>query len=516
MTPRAYGYCRCSRDETADGRPVAEKLEDRAGQVRQLAAEHGLTLVEVLREAESGVTIADRPVFSRLLDLCRRRECTHIVTPEQARVLRGDKRDEAEIEDVFSDAGITLVSHEGKLEFGSEEFDPLPYEIRALVARHEIRQYVRRRKRANAEKLRQNKRYGGPVPYGYLDPDYTPDPVTYPILCRILQEHIAGKPLNRIKIDLEADGIPSPRGKNWSRTSLRAIVLNPVYAGRHSQQHRVVRINGKRVLRPIPLEDWVVAETPGEWEHPITFEQWLSIRNRYAQTTRPYYAVALLSGLLYCQAGHPMVSSGERAYTCVTTDRHPGMSINKPRAEKFVFDAIEGIIMSLPPDTLGHAEEPVDREQVQKEFDRALKRFRDASAAYDDLVERALYYQQLFEMDNSRFEELVTKRRQDVTGAREEMERLQAAMSEPVLGDLDPLLCEVRELGFERVWNAMGLNEQRALVSAFFSRIEVPVKDRPLSHTKTLTLHPRDWCKAYAVGLPHYQRRGNSGNGPYR
>lgn len=58
-----------------------------------------------------------------------------------------------------------------------------------------------------------------------------PDPLTAPVVVEIVTRLSRGEAVGGIVRDLNARGIPSPRGGRWERNTLRGIGLNPAYAG---------------------------------------------------------------------------------------------------------------------------------------------------------------------------------------------------------------------------------------------------------------------------------------------
>ena len=79
------------------------------------------------------------------------------------------------------------------------------------------------------------------TPYGYnrvmvqdgpkKRPTLKPDPTTSPILKRIFDMAEAGRGMLDITRTLNDEGIASPAGKLWGKTSVHAILRNEVYTG---------------------------------------------------------------------------------------------------------------------------------------------------------------------------------------------------------------------------------------------------------------------------------------------
>lgn len=74
----------------------------------------------------------------------------------------------------------------------------------------------------------------GRAPIGYKhvkDTGLVEDVAWAPVVRRIFEEWVAGKPQIQIARDLNRDGIRTPRGKPWRQTAVRLILRNCVYAG---------------------------------------------------------------------------------------------------------------------------------------------------------------------------------------------------------------------------------------------------------------------------------------------
>jgi hypothetical protein len=212
-----------------------------------------------------------------------------------------------------------------------------------------------------------------------------------------------------------------------------------------------------------------------------------------------------------------MVSSGERAYVCLASPSHLGQSIHKGRSEEFVYQAVRSLIGCLPVMEMGETQPPIDREKLQKEYDKALRLQRQAAEAYADLLDRALYYQQLFELDALKFEATVQKRLEEKKAAERALDAAQSRLTEPSMAEVQPVLCEVRDVGFEAVWEQFQVSERRRLLGWLLEGVSVPEKTRRLEHTQRLELRWRAWVLPYVpVVVPEYRRRGNCGNGPWR
>lgn len=79
----------------------------------------------------------------------------------------------------------------------------------------------------------------GPVPYGYVvgeDGRYTPDEAESSIVRRIFDLYLRESfGIRRITQRLNEEGVRTRRGGNWSMTTIRDLLCNPVYLGRYEQ-----------------------------------------------------------------------------------------------------------------------------------------------------------------------------------------------------------------------------------------------------------------------------------------
>lgn len=76
----------------------------------------------------------------------------------------------------------------------------------------------------------------GPAPYGYIkaeDKRLVPDPVTAPVVRRIFSDYNSGIPLRQIASSLNADGLRSTRGSEFTVNILTNILKNRKYIGEY-------------------------------------------------------------------------------------------------------------------------------------------------------------------------------------------------------------------------------------------------------------------------------------------
>ena len=490
--------------------------------VQECARRHQVNLTEILCEQESGDNIVHRPVLRQLLDLCAAGKCKVIVTPEQARILRGDKRDEQEIEDCFLDAGVRLVSaSEGVIDFGSPDYDPLPYEVRALVARHELRAYRRRRQASNRQKARMGKRYCGFAPYGYRsDPEapggMVPDPREYDILCELFRR-IRTESLNRLVDDLNRRGILPPSqgrksniARRWHTSTLHGILTNPVYTGYPAQQQTCAR--GRR--RALPEEEWVLSEEEQSYPHPISLAEWREIRSilqgRSQAGARKTVSSYPLTGLLRCAAGYPMRAGGPGDYGCGCKRQgreHPGMYLDAAIAERIVVHALHRALPALLARTDARLTD--NREDLARDYQTARRRQADAQRAIEDLTRNVELLARAWGEEG--YLKAAEQARSELADAQARLSALEASIEEQrALADVS-LLDAARRHGVEAIWAEATANERRALARFAIRRIEVAAPPRRRMHVRQVTVELRGGLESVTVRIRdvylHYMTR---------
>jgi len=124
---------------------------------------------------------------------------------------------------------------------------------------------------------------------------------------------LQGRMLKSICRELFSRGIPTSMGKVfWQASSVRAILANPIYAGRIGTlryekvepKHRRKNTFGKTSFTVKPIEQWHFLD--GLVEQPIvTWEQYLAVQERLKRNKRYYGGNRkrnyLLRGLIQCQ-----------------------------------------------------------------------------------------------------------------------------------------------------------------------------------------------------------------------
>ena len=206
---------------------LAEKWGVREKVCLRLADEYGLPLKRqnIINEQKSGGFLDEREDMQEVLGRVKSGRWKYLITPNWDRVSRGDKRDEAIIENTFIEAGLILVTDEGVTDFGDEDYDPTFNEIKSTLARSERRKGIQKRRSYDRARLSQNKRSQGAPPWCYKKVGRN----VYDIwdnrfaVAEELFARIWTDPIRTICRDLNARAVPSPYSWRWDKKVLKAL-----------------------------------------------------------------------------------------------------------------------------------------------------------------------------------------------------------------------------------------------------------------------------------------------------
>ncbi len=489
MVRKCCIYARLSRQDLDSPGTTEEKLQGQVESCRRLAAQHNLPVHEVLIERASGGSLAGRPELLKLLLLCRRGEVSHILCTFSDRLSRLDGRDRWDFEEALQDGSVTVITTTGVTPYNHEE-EPFGRRVLAEAAAYELRAFGRRLKERNKQKIANNERTGGGPPYGYRkDADgpggYSIVPTEYPSLCRILRGILEGRSHYSIASQLNEEGIPPPGargsrvGMMWRQNSIRRIAVNAFYAGRHCQRNKTVVIGGKKVLKELPVDEYVIAPEDGDWVHPITWEEYCQIRAMYVGRFRPNPS-GLLTGFLFCPDGGRMCKMGKTRYQCychrLGDNAKPCYCVSSRIMEAAAREAVREAVCSFSRSAFKAIEGNENRSDLYLKHAQAQRTLRETFMALEQLASnRSLILQY---SDQGAYEEMLRRAGASHNAAKAEERRICDLLSQPEHEYLIPILEGVKRKGFDRMWEAMTEDERRILLRSFIARLDVREKPR--------------------------------------
>jgi DNA invertase Pin-like site-specific DNA recombinase len=231
------------------------------------------------------------------------------------------------------------------------------------------------------------------------------------VVRRIFSDYAAGRSPLAIARQLNAEGVPGPRGAPWGKSTVNGsagrgtgILNNELYVGRLVWNRlRYVKDpeTGKRISRPNPPEQWVVTEVPAL--RIVPQDLWDRARARQQRSkrdTRPDAEVRgywdrrrprfLLSGLMRCGqcGGSYTVINRERFGCAAARDKGAAVCTNKLTIRRDVLEAavLDGLKR--------HLMQPDLFKEFTAEFHKEVNRqrreqFTDVEAARAELAQIA-------------------------------------------------------------------------------------------------------------------------------
>ena len=342
-------YARVSSDRQDVDLSVAAQMRA----LRAYAEANGYTVVrEYIDEAESG-RIADRPQFSRMIDEGSKPNAPfqEILVWKFSRFTR--KREHAvAFKSMLRRRGIRVVSI-------TEHADDTPTgKLMEAIIESVDEFYSENLAQEVARGMREAASRGfwvaSHVPYGYRKvmvqdgakkrPKLEPVEGEAGLVQRMFRMAESGRSVLDIVKTLNAEGIPSPRGKRWSKTPVHGILRNETYTGT-----LVWGVAAKDKAEPIRVENAFPAIVSGETYAKVAYL--LESRAPAKVNPRRIASTYLLSGLLMCEACNRALTgqeskSGQFAYyVCNSLMKRGQGECDSPRlnARKFERQIIDQI-----------------------------------------------------------------------------------------------------------------------------------------------------------------------------
>lgn len=248
MTERAAVYCRISEDPRQTEHGVTRQRQD----CEALVSARGWELVQAWTDNDVAVLRAgaDRPEYTAMIAAVERGEVTRIVAYGLSRLWR-NRRERADAIEVLrrhrvsvtlvkgSDLGLTSAA--GRAYAGIVgELDTAESEVKAeRVARAALQRAEQGRANGHTaygwQRVRVRNEHGDVV-----DWRDEVDPGQATVVGEIVDRLLAGEPIRTLVIDLNARGVPGPRGGRWRPSGVRKVALRPANVGLRVHHGQVI------------------------------------------------------------------------------------------------------------------------------------------------------------------------------------------------------------------------------------------------------------------------------------
>lgn len=352
---RAALYARYSTENQAKD-SIADQLRECADKANR---EGFQVVAKFTDEAISGGT-ADRPGYQAMLEAAKRRDFDIIVAEDMKRLWREQAEQWRAIKE-WIDNSIAFCTVSG-IDSRQANFEIVASVIGA-AAEMDRKETAFRTRRGLKGKALAGSPTGGKT-YGYTSQNELIESEAA-IVSEIFTRYAGGETQRAIARDLNARGVPTPKGRLWYVSAIHAMLHSERYLGRliygQSQWIRSARNSKQRRRVEVPREQWVI--TNREDLRLVSDETWARVRARDTPQTvhynaRPKYP---LSGLLLCaECGRAMTLSGgtnsrgygSQRYVCPNFKEHGSvacsndMGVSRLVAEELLIEPFRERLLS--------------------------------------------------------------------------------------------------------------------------------------------------------------------------
>lgn len=227
MTITAAVYLRISLDRHGDGLAIDRQREDCLSMIEH----RGWTLYGIYDDPSISASDArkNRPGYDRMVKDWKAGKFEAIVCWDLDRLTRQPRQLEDWI-DAAEQRGLRLVTANGEADLTTDA-GRMFARIKAAVSRQEIERKSARQVRAAQQRAQQGKSWGPRRPFGFSDDKVSHHPIEAPVVREIYADHLAGVGQREICRRLNARGIKTTMGNDWSQAVLRNFLRNPRNAG---------------------------------------------------------------------------------------------------------------------------------------------------------------------------------------------------------------------------------------------------------------------------------------------
>lgn len=225
--PRAVVYARVSTQEQTKGFSIRQQLEALRG---WCGAEGYEVLEECSDPGDSGQHL-ERAGLDRARDLVETGRASLIVAQDADRITR-EPAHRLLLDSEMERHGARLVALD---DWGDTHEGSLLRYMRGWVAKGELLKTAERTRRGLARKVREGKIIRGKrPPYGFAYADggdalAVSEPEMGAVRAILRMVGAGGATMGEVARALSADGVPSPQGGNWTRVTIRRLILSDLY-----------------------------------------------------------------------------------------------------------------------------------------------------------------------------------------------------------------------------------------------------------------------------------------------
>ena len=331
-------YLRKSReDRELEKYDNIDTLDRHRKTLLEYANKHNLKIGHIYEEVVSGETISERKEMQNLIRDVEAHMWTGVLVMEVERLARGDTSDQGIVSKAFKYSSTKIITPL-KTYDPNNEYDEEYFEFGLFMSRREYKTINRRLQRGRTTSVSEGKYLGSVPPFGYKRKKlenakgYTlePEPQEEKIVKQIfnLFAH-QGLPINGVVKALNELGLKPRKSPNWTISSVKDILSNPVYVGKirwNARKQVISTRNGERIKhRPRNSNAMII---DGLHQLIIDEDTWNIVQSKRKLNSPPvqhsHQIQNPLVGIVYCgKCGKPMQ---RRPYT--SKDKKPTLMCN--------------------------------------------------------------------------------------------------------------------------------------------------------------------------------------------
>ncbi|MDQ6854776.1 MAG: recombinase family protein, partial [Actinomycetota bacterium] len=221
-------YARRSRDDEGDAVSVSRQVE----QCQDYCARRGFKVVGTFIDNDvsaSRYARKKRPEYRRLLDAAR--DGLGVIVAQHIDRLYRQPRELEELIDLAASGAVQVHTLTGDIDLRTGDGRAMARVLVTMAAKS-TDDDSRRWKALKEHKAQKRERAGGPRPFGY-NADMTVRESEAEPLRQAARDVLAGTSVTSIAKRWDDAGVPTPQRGRWQVPSLRAVLTNPLQAGRY-------------------------------------------------------------------------------------------------------------------------------------------------------------------------------------------------------------------------------------------------------------------------------------------
>ena len=402
---RVAVYLRKSRADNPD-ETIDETLTRHQNILMEYAVKQDITIIAVYKEVVSGDGLFTRPEMIRLLNDVENGLYTAVMCVDIDRLGRSSTKDSGIIMETLKDAGCLIITPEKTYNL-EDDVDEMTVELKTFFARQELKSIRKRLRRGMEEAMKQGAHVGD-IPYGYKRtwigklPTLEPIPETSAVVKMIYDWYTdEGIGSHTIAARLTRLGYAAPSGGNFSRSSVRMILHNPIYKGAivWNKKHVVRKRKPGDKWREVENDEskWIVAKGLHE---PIISEEQFEEAQRILESRKPKTRFTGIvrnpfSGLIYCaNCGTAITRQVDRTQTerMYCTKTGCTRSVKLSELEEVVKEQLHEFLTELRMKPNATPKPKTERlKEQRKTIEKQLTTIRNQRSRLHDLLEQGVY-----------------------------------------------------------------------------------------------------------------------------